>query len=270
MAKALSVLFSCLVLNVLDLGSTSDINGTAIDTARVDYPRIWLLGDSLTQLGFSAEGCWATILANHYSRKCDVLVRGFSGYNTRGGKYVLRRLFDRHDASLVAAFVIMLGTNDSPTPQNQGGAQLALEEYTANLEEMLDYLQDCGLPKSKIILATPPPLDQYKWSVHTGNVGRPTMLLARVQKFAEACLNAGAKHGVQTLNTFDGLLAEPNWRALFRDGVHFSAAGAHKFAKLLTPVLDEVVGNRKLVFPDFRAITPANPGREINEWNADQ
>ncbi|XP_077497442.1 uncharacterized protein LOC144108035 isoform X2 [Amblyomma americanum] len=67
MAKAHCVLFSCLVLNVLDLGSTSDINGTVIDTARVDYPRIWLLGDSLTQLGFSAEGCWATILANHYS-----------------------------------------------------------------------------------------------------------------------------------------------------------------------------------------------------------
>jgi hypothetical protein len=44
----------------------------------------WVLfGDSITQFACSADGGWASHLAFAYQRKCDVVERGFAGYNTR-------------------------------------------------------------------------------------------------------------------------------------------------------------------------------------------
>lgn len=40
-----------------------------------------LFGDSITQRGF--EDGWVASLANHYTRKADVLNRGYGGYNAR-------------------------------------------------------------------------------------------------------------------------------------------------------------------------------------------
>ncbi len=46
-------------------------------------PAIVLFGDSITQQGFGLNGHvgWASLLANDYIRRADVLNRGFSGYN---------------------------------------------------------------------------------------------------------------------------------------------------------------------------------------------
>ena len=60
------------------------------------YPRVILFGDSLTQYSFSHEGGWGTMLADKLQRKADVVVRGYSGYNTRWCRIILdqvRRLF---------------------------------------------------------------------------------------------------------------------------------------------------------------------------------
>ncbi|EAY99754.1 hypothetical protein OsI_21739 [Oryza sativa Indica Group] len=45
-------------------------------------PSIVLFGDSITEEAFG-EGGWGAHLANHYSRSADVVLRGYSGYNTR-------------------------------------------------------------------------------------------------------------------------------------------------------------------------------------------
>ena len=46
------------------------------------WPRVVLIGDSLTQQGGRAGG-WVALLAEALERKCDVINRGFSGYTTR-------------------------------------------------------------------------------------------------------------------------------------------------------------------------------------------
>ncbi|XP_077497875.1 uncharacterized protein LOC144108536 [Amblyomma americanum] len=117
---------------------------------------------------------------------------------------------------------------------------------------------------------TPPPLDEDKWSIVTGTKGRPTVFQARMQKLAKVCADVGTKHGVHVFDSFSRLLSEPNWRSIFRDSVHFSAAGSRKFAQVLMPVLNRVGVNRQLVFTDFQTVTPSDPRREINAWNFDQ
>jgi lysophospholipase L1-like esterase len=46
--------------------------------------RFLLIGDSITEQGTDTMTCgWASLLTSAYRRKADVVVRGFSGYNTR-------------------------------------------------------------------------------------------------------------------------------------------------------------------------------------------
>ena len=54
-------------------------------------PSILLFGDSITEYGFGIEEVrfgWASLLSSLYSRRADVLNRGFSGYNTKVSTYV--------------------------------------------------------------------------------------------------------------------------------------------------------------------------------------
>ncbi|KAH9384205.1 hypothetical protein HPB48_026198 [Haemaphysalis longicornis] len=86
-------------------------------------------------------------------RRCDVVVRGFSGYNTRMCKYVLPRIFGPEDAKTVAAFVMFLGANDCSEAADAGKQHVSLGEYISNLEEMLHYIKVTALSKHLSLFA---------------------------------------------------------------------------------------------------------------------
>ena len=48
----------------------------------MSWPRVVLLGDSITQYSFQELG-WGSYIQNLLQRKCDVYNRGYSGYNTK-------------------------------------------------------------------------------------------------------------------------------------------------------------------------------------------
>jgi lysophospholipase L1-like esterase len=107
-------------------------------------PTIVLLGDSLTQLSF--EG-WGAKLAHVYQRRCDVLNRGYSGYNTKMYlERVLPRLLGREDEeekeeicwTSVALCVVFFGANDAVKPDVDPQHHVPLDVYTRNLIAMID------------------------------------------------------------------------------------------------------------------------------------
>lgn len=55
-------------------------------------PEIVLFGDSITAQSFRSGG-WGSALADAYSRKADVVVRGYGGYNTRWALFLLHHIF---------------------------------------------------------------------------------------------------------------------------------------------------------------------------------
>ena len=59
------------------------------------YPRVLLFGDSLTQYSFGYDGGWGAMLADRLQRRADVVVRGYSGYNTRWCRIVLDQVIKR-------------------------------------------------------------------------------------------------------------------------------------------------------------------------------
>ncbi|EOY28064.1 SGNH hydrolase-type esterase superfamily protein [Theobroma cacao] len=87
-------------------------------------PKIYLFGDSITEESFR-DGGWGASLANLFSRTVDVVLRGYSGYNSR-----------------YAAF-----------------QQVPVDEYKQNLHSIVSSLKK-RWPKALILLITPPPIDE--------------------------------------------------------------------------------------------------------------
>ena len=76
----------------------------------ISYPKVVLLGDSLTQRSMSSDSAWGASIADFLARRCDVIVRGFSGYNSRKVLALLPHLFGGLNFSnTVAAVLICLG-----------------------------------------------------------------------------------------------------------------------------------------------------------------
>ncbi|XP_059667990.1 GDSL esterase/lipase WDL1-like isoform X3 [Cornus florida] len=57
-------------------------------------PQIVLFGSSIVQFSFSHEG-WGAILADIYARKADIILRGYSGWNSRRALEVLDKIFPK-------------------------------------------------------------------------------------------------------------------------------------------------------------------------------
>ncbi|MFS7910789.1 putative SGNH hydrolase superfamily [Helianthus anomalus] len=55
-------------------------------------PQFILFGDSITELSFKSGG-WGASLTDTYSRKADILVRGYDGYTSRWALFLLHHIF---------------------------------------------------------------------------------------------------------------------------------------------------------------------------------
>lgn len=75
-----------------------------------------------------------------FSRVCDVLGRGFSGYTSRACRIILPRLFSSENISEIKGFVICVGANDSNDVKSKTNQHVPLDEYCKNLENMVQYL----------------------------------------------------------------------------------------------------------------------------------
>eukprot|EP00523_Entomoneis_sp_CCMP467_P013983 CAMPEP_0168792394 /NCGR_PEP_ID=MMETSP0725-20121227/14497_1 /TAXON_ID=265536 /ORGANISM="Amphiprora sp., Strain CCMP467" /LENGTH=284 /DNA_ID=CAMNT_0008843037 /DNA_START=129 /DNA_END=983 /DNA_ORIENTATION=+ len=150
-------------------------------------PSIVLLGDSITEYAFGVEGAllgWATLLAAAYTRRADVLNRGFSGYNTdMCVNLLLPNIFPKMTStsssiagdttalppSNVLFVTIFFGANDAAVP---GESQhVPVERYQDNLRTTIRHIRE-SLQRSQpntvvpILLITPPPFDGPAWMKH--------------------------------------------------------------------------------------------------------
>ena len=107
-------------------------------------PAIVLFGDSITQQGFGVDGKvgWASLLASDYSRRADVLNRGFSGYNTKMAIDLLPSIFpgasdDKENGILFCT--IFFGANDAALPGER--QHVPIDDYAKNLGTIISSIR---------------------------------------------------------------------------------------------------------------------------------
>ncbi|KAH7945740.1 hypothetical protein HPB49_015010 [Dermacentor silvarum] len=232
------------------------MSNAAADSSRVAWPRIYLFGDTLTQSAFNIGG-WGSVIAESFSRRCDVLARGLCGYNTRAWRHALPLVLGPDDARSVAALVLMLGTSDSADPRDPEATHVPLDEYADNA---------CGISYGKIILVTPPPIDEQLWLAHSKR---------RVACVAQALWALRVALHYRDGSKMDGATRGPlksdaqqvkHWSRLLSDGINLSPAGSHKLTAVLLPVLRELVGGAPRLFPEFCDLDPDKPEDAISAW----
>uniref|UniRef100_A0ACD5ZRR1 Uncharacterized protein n=1 Tax=Avena sativa TaxID=4498 RepID=A0ACD5ZRR1_AVESA len=191
-------------------------------------PSIVLFGDSITEESFG-EGGWGAYLANHYSRSADVVLRGYSGYNTRWASLVARRAISSVSPSAVAAVTVLFGANDACLPDRGSAFQhVPLPEYQANLRAICAVLR-ARWPSAAIILITPPPVDE-RGRVRYPRLGDASGLPERTNdaagRYARACLEVAAQAGFRAIDLWSRMQMFPGWETSFlRDGLHLTPLG---------------------------------------------
>jgi len=137
-----------------------------------------LFGDSITQYSFRPDG-WGTALADAYSRKADVVCRGFSGYNTRMARCLLPHCFPEASAQLLIT-TVFFGANDAVSADKGPAQHVPADEYRDNLAAIVAHV---AARSRLVIVISPPPVDEAVWD------GRSN---AAVQAYTCAC--AAAAH----------------------------------------------------------------------------
>lgn len=234
------------------------------------WPRIVILGDSITQMCFGYDGGWGAMLNDSLQRRCDVISRGFGGYNTRHCKTVIRAVTPKSLEAELA--VIFLGANDATGTVNSS-QHVPLDEFKANIADISSYLRDqVGIPE--ILLVTPPPSDDTAMDQALLDGGRSSALTA---EYATACREEGEALGLPTLDTHTLFMEQVNWQSFLRDGLHFNRSGSEFFHGILDPRVRELIniympsnmGPNDPILPNYDQVSNTFPCQEIEQWAED-
>ncbi|TRY70956.1 hypothetical protein TCAL_12829 [Tigriopus californicus] len=217
------------------------------------WPRIVLIGDSLTQFGFSTDGCWASMVANHFQRRCDVINRGFSGYTTNTLRQIFPRAITKDCLSGAKAVTLFIGANDSAIQEVNPIQHVPLNDFQVNLKVLIGNILELGLDKSKLVLIPPPPSDALIWKQACEERNRYT--LGGPPKTNEATLLY--YKAIQSIAEEKGIAFVDHWKDLldgsnFNDGLHFSTKGSQTLFQKLLPFLEERTRDVEMQFPDWK------------------
>ncbi|KAF3826931.1 hypothetical protein GH733_006077 [Mirounga leonina] len=234
------------------------------------WPRLLLFGDSITQvpplgphmagrLGAHGPSSPAVLRTGLPSSR---LPRGYQGYNTRWAKIILPRLIRKGNSlDSPVAVTIFFGANDSALKDENPKQHIPLAEYVANLESMVGYLQEAGVPRSRVVLITPPPLCEAAWEQECLLQGcKLNRLNSVVGEYAGACLQVAQDCGVDVLDLWTLMQKDSqDFSSYLSDGLHLSPKGNEFLFSHLWPLIEKKVSSLPLLLPYWRDVAEAKP-----------
>jgi lysophospholipase L1-like esterase len=115
--------------------------------------KVVAFGDSITQHGFNTDAHgWIAKLADWWTRRVDVLNRGYSGYNSRWAKIIFEEVILAENPDFLFIF---FGANDAI--EETALHHVPLAEYSENIRYMVKVAKQ-RFPTMSIVLITPPPI----------------------------------------------------------------------------------------------------------------
>ncbi|XP_078431737.1 SGNH hydrolase-type esterase superfamily protein [Wolffia australiana] len=235
-------------------------------------PMLILFGDSITEWSFT-EGGWGAALANYFSRKADVVLRGYSGYNTRWALKVAERIFDGlpgEDERAPLAVTVFFGANDACLPDRTSAFQhVPLTEYQLNLHAIISFLRK-RWPSALIILITPPPIDEdgrlrHLFDDNSSGLSERTNEAAGT--YAKSCVSVAGEASTPVVDLWTKMQEFSGWeKAFLSDGLHLTPEGN----KIVFESIIEVLRRHGLSpdtlatdLPLFSEIDPRDPLRSF-------
>ncbi|KAI5308729.1 hypothetical protein KEM55_005002 [Ascosphaera atra] len=220
------------------------------EPSEIEYEQFILFGDSITEWcadqkkGFVLHDA----LQNDYSKRYDVLIRGFSGYNSEQGLWALEKFFPAPEKAKVKLMTVFFGANDATYP---GHAQhVPLDGYEHALKSIITYprVKDNG---TKLLIITPPPVNEYPMQPD------PVRKAARTKQYADAAKKVAAEMDVPVVDIWTRFMEYAGWKEgqpiegsldlppneklaeLLVDGLHLTPLGYELLYKEIKKVIAE-------------------------------
>ena len=204
---------------------------------------ILLFGDSITEQGFGMNGKvgWASLLAADYSRRADVLNRGFFGYNSQHALDHVLPSLPLNDNLLFCT--VYFGANDATTPGSR--QYIPEDQFATNLTTMVTGIRrKAQQPELPIILVTPPPLDGKAWANFKGMDNRSN---ERHKLYGDLVKEVATQQQCGVLDVWTLLEGDQPvdvYGKYLTDGLHLNEMGNRKLYKGLHELL-------KTEYPDL-------------------
>lgn len=230
-----------------------------------------LFGDSITQQCFSLEdnhGYLGPALVDYCIRRLDVINRGFSGYNTTQALKVLPKFMPSPQQARVRFILVFFGANDARLPNTPGGPDqhVPLDEYKNNLRKIATHACLKAHPGIRIILVTPPPVDERKLvaadQAKYPGIGTEMRRTAKATaEYAQAVRELGDELHVPVLDLWSSMASHAGYsgggvireglpgskdaphnaalQAFLHDGLHFSQSAYELLFKELISLIEQ-------------------------------
>ncbi|CAA22479.1 isoamyl acetate hydrolytic enzyme Iah1 [Schizosaccharomyces pombe] len=205
------------------------------------FNRLTIIGDSITQKGFTPGGYCAELM-NFYQRRLRVDVWGFSGYTSR---HVLRYLPEIPlEIDSTKLLIVFLGTNDCQLTET--GYMCPVDEFKNNLLALTR-----PFPHSKIIIVSP--------GICTKDICFKREQEPYVIAASETVntLNKSKANSAGLINLYEITKSYPTPELLFTDGLHFSSLG-------YSLLFNEIVATISKAWPE---LLPNNLPLQFPHWS---
>ncbi|XP_027350712.1 GDSL esterase/lipase CPRD49-like isoform X2 [Abrus precatorius] len=202
-------------------------------------PQFVLFGSSIVQLSFSLQG-WGAILSHLYARKADIVLRGYSGWNSRRALQVLDEIFPKNATEQPSLIIVYFGGNDSLLPHPSGlGQHVPLQEYIENMRKIAIHLKSLS-KKTRVIFLTAPPVNEEQIYGNRVLPGQRLRTNESCRIYSEACLELCREMDIKAIDLWSAIQKRDGWRDVcFTDGIHLTSEGSKIVVKEILKVLKE-------------------------------
>ncbi|KAI3388175.1 hypothetical protein SNEBB_009898 [Seison nebaliae] len=226
-----------------------------------NYPQFVCFGDSITERGETPDG-WVTLLRSHLVRRCDVINRGMSGFNS---KFLKEEVIDKIvDKPLNYVATLLIGSNDICAG---GERYVSLKDYEEYLRCILKRLSETF---EHVIVMTIPRYFNPDWEAYLKKEGLPVLdpprSLEMAMKYNTSLkeiirlANEENKNSIVTVDLFEEM-GKCNWRELLCDGLHLSPPGQQFVAQQIRKVIKD--HSFDMVIPQWKEIADRNKAQEM-------
>lgn len=196
----------------------------------------------------------------------DVIVRGFTGYNTRFAKLILDHVFDEFKMDDIAGVLLLFGSNDAAVHTNDPLCQhTPLKEFSKNVKDIVERLMERGIPNRKIMLISPPPVDCEKWDAHCVKMHKVYSPRDNIQtaRYSQEMEEIAESHGTLFADLHHHIVSHPTWGDYFSDGLHLNEKGSLIFFETVQHNLEGLLQDYDIIYPDWKLVDHQNPGLSL-------
>lgn len=228
----------------------------SIESIRFDahLDKFLLFGDSITSRCYSYEEgksfLFGAALNDLYNRRLSIVHRGFSGYNSEMGRYILPKIIEAEhsEKTKIRVATVFFGSNDA-VKENDHIQHVSLERFEENIRFLTEELLKIG---AKVILVSPAVHDENKRNkMFPGDPSLNPRSTARNLEYGKVVAKVAKELNVGYIDLWHRFLESVGWKEgepipgalgvegeksidhLLNDGLHFTGEGYRVFYEAL-------------------------------------